>query len=138
FLPVTRGSRRTSLTISTTMPTLEQISEAIKVLGLVAAGFWTAWTFHRLQKTREAELKNKKLIIDLEKARIEVEKTRIESAEERERFLRQQPVLAIELEVAQDPNFDTDRQRVLCVSVKIKNEGQQDLVMEFKEYTLTV
>jgi hypothetical protein len=120
------------------MITFEQISEAIKVFGLVAAGFWTAWTFHRLQKTREAELKNKKMIIEAEKARIEAEKIRIESAEGSARFLHQQPVLAIELEVAQDPNFDIDRQRVLCVSVKIKNEGQQDLVMEFNENTLMV
>ena len=48
--------RATTMSIS-----LEQGSEIIKMLGLVGAGLWAAWTFQKLQRVREAEFKNRQI-----------------------------------------------------------------------------
>jgi hypothetical protein len=56
----------------------EQVIEIAKLVGLVSAGGWTAWTFYRLQTIRKAELTNNKLLNDIAKDRMDIEKSRIE------------------------------------------------------------
>src|SRR6266851_609684 len=63
--------------------TFDQLTEIAKIVGLVSAGVWTAWTFHRLQKIRPAELANNKILTDIEKGRIEIEKSRVDTEKER-------------------------------------------------------
>jgi hypothetical protein len=71
---------------------VEPISDLIKVVGLVAGGLWAAWTFHKLQKVRAAELDNNAKLAAIQKSSIEQEELKT-------RLLRQQPQLDIELNV---------------------------------------
>jgi hypothetical protein len=57
---------------------IEQLTEIGKMVGLLVAGFWTAWTFHRLHRVRAAELANNKTLTEIEKGRIDIEKSRTE------------------------------------------------------------
>jgi hypothetical protein len=110
---------------------LEQISEIGKLVALVAGGLWAAWTFHKLQKVRAAELENDKNLAALEKSRIEQEELRLG-------LIRQQPQLAVELHVT-ETGFPTETYRsLLCVTVILKNDGEQNLRIEFQPATLTV
>src|SRR4051794_31035679 len=97
------------------MDTFEKVSEIVKGVGLAAAGLWAAWTFRKLQKARTAEL--------------EVEKLRIEREEFRTRILRQQPQLAIQLNVEETASPAQRCLSLLCVSVVLKNEGDQNLLV---------
>src|SRR5205823_5038677 len=95
--------------------TLAQLSEIIKMIGLVAAGLWAAWTFHKLQRVRAAELQNQATLTTMEK-------TRAEQEELRTRLLRQQPQLAVQLNVTEIASATETYQSVLCVTVILKNE----------------
>lgn len=110
---------------------LEQISEIIKMVGLVAAGLWAAWTFHELKKVRAAELDNNQKLAAIQKSRIEQEELRM-------RLLRQQPQLAIQLNVTETASPTEKCKSYLCVTVILKNEGEQNLQVEFDPSALTV
>jgi hypothetical protein len=110
---------------------LEQISELVKLVGLVAGGLWAAWTFHKLQKVRTAELENNKTLAAIQKSRIEEEELRL-------RLLRQQPQLAIQLQVTETGLPTETYGSILCITVVLKNEGEQNLRIEFEPPTLTV
>jgi hypothetical protein len=110
---------------------LQDVSDIIKMVGLVAGGLWAAWTFHKLQKVRAAELEvNQKLT--------EIQKSRIEQEEIRTRLLRQQPQLAIQLNVAETASLTETFKGVLCVTVTLKNEGEHNLEVAFDDSALTV
>lgn len=97
--------------------TLEQFLKIIETAALVVGGLWTVWTFYRLQSARTAELDNQ---------------TKLNA------LLRQQPVLAVEIKVAETA-WDADATRgFLLVHVSLKNEGDQNLDVFFDDAVLTV
>ena len=55
---------------------IEQISDIIKMVGLVAGGLWAAWTFHKLQRVRAAELENNARLTAIQKSSMEQEELR--------------------------------------------------------------
>jgi len=96
---------------------LGQVLEVIKVAALVAGGIWTVWIFHKLQSARTAELKNKQTLTEL---------------------LRQQPVLDIEIKVAEAVCHTKKARGFLCITVTLKNQGDQNLMAVFDNAALTV
>jgi hypothetical protein len=110
---------------------VQQFAELARLLGLLATAVWAAWTFHKLQRVRAAQLEND--------ARLAViEKTRLEQNELRAKRLRQQPQLAIQLEISAIGLRSETYRSILCISVVLKNEGEQNLRIEFQPATLTV
>jgi hypothetical protein len=55
---------------------VEHIFDMIKIVGLAAAGLWAAWTFHKLQRIRAAELENNARLISIQKTTLEQEEIR--------------------------------------------------------------
>lgn len=110
---------------------LDLISEIAKLVALIGGGLWAAWTFHKLQKVRAAELENNEKLAAIQKSHIEQEELRT-------RLLRQQPQLAVQLHVT-ETGFPTETYRsLLCVTVILKNEGEQNLRIKFAPATLMV
>jgi hypothetical protein len=110
---------------------LEQTSDIIKMVGLVAGGLWAAWTFHKLQRVRAAELENNAKLTAIQKSSIEQEELRT-------RLLRQQPQLDIQLNVAETAPLTETYKSSLCVTAILKNEGEQNLEVDFLPSALTV
>ena len=110
---------------------IEQIFELVKVLGLVVGGLWVAWTFHKLQRARAAEIDNSLKLI-------QTQKQRIEQDEVRTRLLRQQPQLAIRIKAVEMAPFAEDGKSFLGITVVLKNEGEQNLRVDFDASALTV
>ncbi len=110
---------------------LQEVSDIIKVVGLVAGGLWTAWTFHKLQKVRAAEVENNRMLA-------EIQKSRLEQQEMRTRLLRQQPQFAIELKVVETVRLTGTPKDCLGVTVTLKNEGDQNMWVQFDDSTLIV
>jgi hypothetical protein len=113
------------------MFTFEQVSETIKILGLFGSGLWAAWTFQKLQRVRAAELENNQRLS-------QIRTTQIEHQEVRVRLLRQQPQLAVRLNVTEEASPTDAYKSLLCVSVTLKNEGEQNLRIYFDKSALTV
>jgi hypothetical protein len=109
----------------------QQFSEATKLVALLVGGFWAVWTFHKLQKVQAAELGNRQ-------TRVAIRKSRIEHQELRIRLLRQQPQLAVELNISETAAAIANYKSFLCVSVTLKNEGEQNLNVIFGPNPLTV
>jgi len=97
--------------------TLDQFLKVIETVALVVGGLWTVWTFYRLQSARAAELDNQ---------------TKLNA------LLRQQPVLAIEIKVAETAWEEASAKGFLTVLVTLKNEGDQNLDLFFDDAVLTV
>jgi hypothetical protein len=110
---------------------LEQLPNIITTVGLVGGGLWAVWTFHRLQKVRAAELVNNETLTTIQKSRIEQEELRT-------RILSQQPQLALELNVTEAASPTGTYKSFLCVTVILKNEGEQNLQVEFDASALSV
>jgi hypothetical protein len=110
---------------------LEQIADIIKMVGLVAGGLWAAWTFHKLQRVRAAELENNATLVAIQKSSIEQEELRT-------KLLRQQPQLDIQLDVVEKAPLTDTYKSSLCVTVILKNEGEQNLEVEFFPSALTI
>jgi hypothetical protein len=136
------------------------ISELVRTLGIVISGLWVAWTFHKLQQTRAAEVKigrdlaeTEKAVADSRKAAAETNKaladsqkaltdTRKASAEvidlER-RQLSQQPNLEIAfVEIIEHRTSDQPPDVFLSVAIEVRNVGSRNLQMNFSETALTV
>jgi len=103
---------------------LTQVSEIVKILGLVSGGLWAAWTFQKLQKVRDADSKVKRELIDQQEIRA--------------RLLRQQPQLAIKLNVSEETSPTEAYKSLLCVTATLKNEGEQNLKVIFDQSALTI
>src|SRR5215472_11434983 len=113
---------------------LEQFIEIAKLVGLVAAGGWTAWTFYRLQTIRKADNDIAKSRMDIEKSRVEIEKSRIDMEKGRTdtekaridiekgriEIRSQQPQLAIGLEVSEVDSPYPSYVSVLIITVVLK------------------
>ena len=97
--------------------TLEQFLKIIETGALVVGGLWTVWNFYKLQSARAAELDNQ---------------TKLNA------LLRQQPVLAIEIKVAETSLETNSAKDFLIVLVTLKNEGDQNLDVYFDDAVLTV
>lgn len=110
---------------------LAAISEIVKMVTVVVAGFWAAWTFHKLEKVRAAELQNRRTEAD-------IQKSRVDQQEGMTRLLRQQPQLAIDFDVTETPANAGTYKSFLGVCVTVKNEGEQNLNIEFGLSPLTV
>ncbi|MEO8413300.1 MAG: hypothetical protein ABI472_06555 [Ginsengibacter sp.] len=110
---------------------IEQISEIIKTVGLIVAGLWAAWTFHKLQRVRTAELKN-------DEATTAIQKSRMEQDELRTRLRSQQPQLGIQLNIFETASLNKTYKSFLCVTVLLKNEGEQNLQVDFDASALII
>lgn len=110
---------------------VEQVSEIVKMLGLVSGGLWAAWTFHKLQKVRAAEIDNNQKLSQIQKASIEQEEIRT-------RLLRQQPQLAIHIKAVEMAPVTEGGKTLFCITVTLKNEGEQNLKVDFDRSALTV
>jgi hypothetical protein len=114
------------------MPSLlGQIPAIITAVGLIGGGLWAVWTFHKLQKVRAAELVNNEKLTAIQKSRIEQEELRT-------RLLSQQPQLAIELNVTETASLTETCKSFLCVTVTLKNEGEQNLRVDFDASALSI
>jgi hypothetical protein len=109
---------------------VQDVAEIVKTGGLVAGGLWTAWTFHRLQRTRAAEVENNRQLA-------EIQRSQLEQQELRTRLLRQQPQPAIDLSISEAPHAASPN-HCLRVTVTVKNEGDQNLDVHFDRSTLIV
>jgi hypothetical protein len=99
---------------------MDQVIELLKLAGLAAAGLWAAYTFHKLQRVRAAELENNHKLAAIRTSRME--------ADEREaRLLGQQPQLAIQLNVTEKVLPGKRGGSFLCATAILKNEGSQSL-----------
>src|SRR5215470_12122294 len=94
---------------------VEQIFDIIKIVGLVAGGLWAAWTFHKLQRVRAAELENRARLTAIQKSATEQEELRT-------RLLRQQPQLDIQLNVSEAGPVTETCKSSLCVTVTLENQ----------------
>jgi hypothetical protein len=112
-------------------PSLEQIADIIKIVGLVTGGLWAAWTFHKLQRVRAAELENRARLTAIQRSTIEQEELRT-------RLLRQQPQLDIQLDVSETGPVTETCKSSLFVTVIVENQGQQNLEVDFLPSALTV
>jgi hypothetical protein len=110
---------------------LAEVSEVITMIGLVAGGLWAAWSFHKLQRARGAELENRQKLINIQTSQIEQENLRLQR-------VRQQPQLAIALSVTETPPLADTSTRFLCVTVTLTNEGEQNTNVVFDDSALTV
>src|SRR5215813_1531643 len=110
---------------------LKDFSEIVKMVAVAVGGLWAAWTFHKLQKVRAAELKNRQTEVEIQKSRAEHEELRM-------RVLRQQPQLAVELRATETASSTKGYKSFLCITVVLKNEGEQNLDLQFSPTALTV
>lgn len=110
---------------------IEQLVDLVEVAGLVIGGLWVAWTFHKLQRARAAEIDNNLKLI-------QTQKERIEHDEARSRLLRLQPQLAIRIDAVELAPFASNGKSFLGVTVILKNEGEQNLKVDFDSSALTV
>jgi hypothetical protein len=110
---------------------LDQLSDLVKLIALLAGGLWAIWTFHKLQRAREAEININVKVASLRKSQLEFE------SDKRKR-LREQPVLAISLAVHEVIGTSGESGSILRVTVILKNEGDLNLDVTFDESALTV
>jgi hypothetical protein len=110
---------------------LEQLPDIIKAVGLVGGGLWAVWTFHKLQKVRAAELMTNERLTTRQTSRIQQEELRT-------RLLSQQPQLAIKLNVTEAASLTETCKSFLCVTVILKNEGEQNLQVAFDPSALSI
>ena len=110
---------------------LDQLSDLIKLLALVVGGLWAVWTFHKLQRAREAEIDINVKVANLQRSQLEIESGK-------RKRLREQPVLAIALEVHEVIDTSEKSGSILCVTVVLKNEGDLNLDVTFDDSALTV
>ena len=45
--------------------TVSDFRDIVESVGIAAGGLWAAWTFHKLQKVRSAEIENRKGLLDI-------------------------------------------------------------------------
>jgi hypothetical protein len=102
----------------------DQGMSILQMIFLAAGGLWALWTFYKLQQARKAEQ-------DYQKSRLEQEDIRTNQ-------LRQQPQLAIQLQINEIACFTDMCKSFLCITVKLKNEGEQNLQANFSPTALTV
>jgi hypothetical protein len=110
---------------------LGQIPYIITMVGLIGGGLWAVWTFHKLRKVRSAELA-------IQESLAATQKSRIEEEELRRRLLSQQPQLAIELSVTETASPTETYKSFLGVTVTLKNEGEQNLQVDFDTSALSI
>ena len=102
-----------------------------KVAGLFISGLWVAWTFHKLQKVRAADLENNERSSRLRASRIEQQSSRT-------KLLAQQPQLSVGLSITEELSRSSSYETLLCVTVTLANEGEQNLEAMFPASPLTV
>jgi hypothetical protein len=113
------------------MPWLQPLSEIVKMLAMVIGGLWVAWTFHKLQKVKAAEVDNNKKLAETERLNIERQHLLTQ-------MLRQQPQLSIRLDVNETDPVPHLSRSLLCVTVTVKNEGDQNLSIALDNSALTM
>jgi len=117
---------------------LGQIPGIITMVGLIGGGLWAVWTFHKLQKVRSAELENNERLSTIQENLATTQKSHIEQEELRTRLLSQQPQLAIELNVTETWSPSGTCKSFLCATVTLKNEGEQNLRVDFDGSALSI
>ena len=91
------------------------IKDAAIVFAILIGGVWTLYTFRSLKERRSVELNQREL----------------------ERKLLQQALVDVEIEASQQ-TIPNDATRYVEVLVKLRNEGNRDLRIDFGEYVLAV
>lgn len=109
----------------------DQFSNLVEMAALVVGGLWAAWSFHKLQKARGAEVGINVEVATLRKLQLEIEN-------DKRRHLREQPALGIALEAHEVIDASETSGSVLCVTATLKNEGELNLEVMFDESALTV
>jgi hypothetical protein len=109
--------------------TWSDLRDGVETLGLVGAGVWAAWTFHKLQKVRAAEIQNRKGILEIRRARLSEQELRT-------RLVQRQPVLQIGLRVEEES--EQRPTSFLRITVTLANRGDQNLKIQFNEAFLTI
>jgi hypothetical protein len=110
---------------------VHSVAEIITATGLISGGLWTAWTFQKLQRVRASEL-------EINQGRSNLQNSRLQREELTARLLGQQPQLAIGLSISEEVSPLEDYQSVLCITATLKNEGQQNLDVDFYPSSLIV
>jgi hypothetical protein len=110
---------------------LTHAADLLKAIGMVCAGLWVAWTFHKLQKPLAAELDNRKKLVDVQKGRLEQEGLRAE-------LLGHQPNPEISIQVTHYPDDSSSGHAFLAVTVMIANRGTQNFEILFTDSTVAV
>jgi len=110
---------------------LTHAADLLKAVGMVSAGLWVAWTFHKLQKPLAAELDNRKKAVDVQKGRLEQEGLLAG-------LLGQQPNPEIGIQVTHHADDSSPGHVFLIVTVTIANRGTQNFEMQFTESAVAV
>ena len=109
--------------------TVAEIHDLIESVGIAAGGLWAAWTFHKLQKVRTAEIKNRAALQDMRRKRLQEQ-------ELKSRMVARQPVLQMGLRILED--VDGHGGSSLRITVALSNRGDQNLMIQFNEAFITV
>jgi len=107
------------------------VLNTLKVISTVTIGLWAAWTFHKLQKVRKAEL-------DLEVDAAKIKSEHMVQKETEARLLALQPQLGIDLALTEAPLPSEQAKSCLRVTVTLRNEGTSNLQVEFEGAPLMV
>ena len=110
---------------------LEHVRSLVETIGVLGTGAWAAWTFHKLQAVRAAE-------VDIQGKIAEAKKSDAEKEEIRQRIIGQQPLLDIDIRAKQVGAAGASAPLFLYVIILLKNEGQQNLEVIFDDSALTV
>jgi hypothetical protein len=110
---------------------LTHAADLLKAIGMVCAGLWVAYTFHRLQKPLAAELDNRKKYVDVQKGRLEQEGLRAE-------LLGHQPNPEIGIQIMHHADHSSSGHAFLVAIVTIANRGTQNFEIEFTESAVAV
>jgi hypothetical protein len=100
----------------------EQASKIIELAALVSGGFWTVYTFYKLQKVRTENLNIEQSVLKLQ--------------ESKQQLLRKQPLLSIDLKATEVGALSAALGNCLLVTAILKNEGEQNLEMTFADSVL--
>jgi hypothetical protein len=104
---------------------LHEATEIVKILGLVGGALWTAWTFHKLQKVRSEELQIQKGELEYQEAARKLRATK-------------QAHMSVDIKIEDAAAPKSIASRFLYITALLKNEGGQNLDVQFRESTLTV
>lgn len=111
---------------------LHETTEIIKIAGLVGGALWTAWTFHKLQKIRSEELGIKHKLAEIQQMEMDHQEARLRLGATK------QAHMSVDIKIDDAAAPKSVGRRFLYITAVLKNEGGQNLDVQFRESTLTV
>lgn len=110
---------------------VETIASSVDAVGLVVGGLWVAWTFHKLQRVRAAE-------VDVQKTLADTQKTTAETLELDHRRVSQQPNLEVTFSQMVEHETPESDCTYLAVTTDLLNSGSRNLQVDFSDATMTL